>query len=180
MGKLKSIKNAATAAANVGRAALAGNDITVSTETLEQRRAICDACEYRDAGVCTVCTCNISAKTSLATERCPRGYWPNVTAVKQKVAHGAHILEHEVELLELLIPHREQAKLPAAFSHLHAKVAIASCTACARKQWYRKLEAALNHDKQFIDIHDLRAMFYPSTHLRVGATMVNLLPTHLQ
>jgi len=179
MGKLRSIKNATIAAANAGKALLRGDDLNVEPETLAYRNGVCDACTYRSEGTCIECTCVLAVKNRMATERCPRGYWPNVTAVRQKHAFGADILQEEMALLEILLP-QEGALLPAAFEQLHAAVSIADCTSCARKQWYKKLEAAMANDRQYIDIHDLRSIFYPATHLRADRILINLLPSNLQ
>ena len=44
------------------------------------RRRVCKVCPYYSADLsqCKVCTCFVSAKTLLATEECPKGFWPKI------------------------------------------------------------------------------------------------------
>jgi len=46
-----------------------------SPEATAERRAICQACPYRDGKRCSQCGCYIQPKTSLRTEICPRNRW---------------------------------------------------------------------------------------------------------
>jgi len=41
----------------------------------EQRLYICDECPVRKNNKCTKCSCNLMAKTLVATEKCPEGKW---------------------------------------------------------------------------------------------------------
>lgn len=44
------------------------------------RLEICGNCIFLDAdqGVCKVCGCDVDAKTSLASEACPKRKWPRI------------------------------------------------------------------------------------------------------
>jgi len=48
-------------------------------ETIAQRLAICQPCEFRsgdgDVATCSECTCNLVAKTAVAWSECPRQKW---------------------------------------------------------------------------------------------------------
>ena len=70
--------NAAKAAARAARAVVTRSPLTVSQEMVDLRTKICHGCEFFDArvGQCQVCTCIISLKAQLATERCPKSKWP--------------------------------------------------------------------------------------------------------
>lgn len=41
----------------------------------EYRMYICDDCPFRKNNKCTVCTCNLAAKTLVLHEKCPKGKW---------------------------------------------------------------------------------------------------------
>jgi hypothetical protein len=44
--------------------------------TPSKRLAICNRCPYRTRdNRCTLCGCFVRAKTKVATEKCPNGYW---------------------------------------------------------------------------------------------------------
>lgn len=59
-------------------AKLRGYEIFTPADELSTRNAICEACVYNVDGVCDVCHCLILAKTSLATESCPKKFWKSV------------------------------------------------------------------------------------------------------
>ncbi len=74
----------------LGLSKAALNHEPVDEATLSQRRRICAACpaatRTRSLGrhplnvltptsACSVCRCNLRAKTRLASEACPRGHW---------------------------------------------------------------------------------------------------------
>lgn len=67
-----------TAAARAARAVVKRQPLTVSQEMVDIRTRICRGCEFFDPqfGQCKVCTCVISLKAQLATEKCPKGRWP--------------------------------------------------------------------------------------------------------
>jgi hypothetical protein len=69
---------AAQAAARAARAVMKRAPLTVSQETVDLRTKICHKCEFFDPnfGQCKVCSCIISLKAQLATEKCPKGKWP--------------------------------------------------------------------------------------------------------
>lgn len=52
--------------------------LIVSQEMVDMRTRICHGCKHYDpqSGQCKVCTCVISLKAQLATEKCPKGKWP--------------------------------------------------------------------------------------------------------
>lgn len=54
-----------------------------STEAIEERRKVCSGCpEFMPAGIaskCRACGCNLMAKTTIASERCPLGKWASVS-----------------------------------------------------------------------------------------------------
>lgn len=70
--------NAAKSAARLVVAAARGSPLTVSQETVNLRTKICHQCEFFDPsfGQCKVCSCIISLKAQLATEKCPKNRWP--------------------------------------------------------------------------------------------------------
>ena len=41
----------------------------------DDRLAICNACEHKTAGVCTLCGCPVKKKTKSIMEECPDGRW---------------------------------------------------------------------------------------------------------
>lgn len=52
--------------------------LAVSQETVNLRTKICHGCSFYNPHFdqCKVCTCVISFKAQLATEKCPKGKWP--------------------------------------------------------------------------------------------------------
>lgn len=44
-------------------------------EVINNRRSICNECEYRLGTNCLKCGCLIFAKTKISTQRCPVGKW---------------------------------------------------------------------------------------------------------
>ena len=70
--------NAASAAARAARALVKREPLTVSQEMVDLRTKICHGCELFDPtfGQCGACSCIISLKAQLATEKCPKGKWP--------------------------------------------------------------------------------------------------------
>lgn len=46
-----------------------------SSINISNRRAICLHCDKKRLGVCTLCNCLITAKTSLKQESCPLNKW---------------------------------------------------------------------------------------------------------
>jgi hypothetical protein len=72
------LRKFATGAAGLAKSA-AGID-HASDDLIESRRTICDACPHARVMVgvfqhCGLCGCLTSAKTTLASEKCPAGKW---------------------------------------------------------------------------------------------------------
>src|SRR6187402_1904574 len=67
------IANAAYAAGRVVKAAVKGQQITVSDEEVERRLSICRACEFFTGTNCSLCGCVARFKAKLKTESCPIG-----------------------------------------------------------------------------------------------------------
>ncbi len=42
-----------------------------SDDVIQDRLAICHACEHYDEGICNVCGCRLDVKTSWADQSCP-------------------------------------------------------------------------------------------------------------
>ena len=59
-----------------------------SEQEIDARRAICDACEYKKGKMCGVCGCLLSAKTKLAKEQCPKGFWGQSITIENKRSDG--------------------------------------------------------------------------------------------
>ena len=45
------------------------------SNTIIDRRNICESCEDYDFGVCNLCGCFCAAKVKLKSEKCPKGQW---------------------------------------------------------------------------------------------------------
>lgn len=43
--------------------------------SVKTRRSLCGKCPFNKENTCTVCSCDITAKTALSTESCPLGIW---------------------------------------------------------------------------------------------------------
>ena len=56
---------------------IAGWETLVPKRTLKHRMGECDLCPHNQEGVCGICKCLIVSKIMLASESCPRGYWPS-------------------------------------------------------------------------------------------------------
>jgi hypothetical protein len=54
-----------------------GNPLSVSNETLNHRKSICNSCEFFDKGSerCVKCGCDMAIKTYLKASTCPIGKW---------------------------------------------------------------------------------------------------------
>lgn len=57
--------------------AVTGNLELADDDTVHKRRALCDACEVRNAAVdmCTVCGCFLKLKIKLRESTCPMELW---------------------------------------------------------------------------------------------------------
>ncbi len=64
------VKGVAKSVAGVGLA---------SDAVIDDRRSICETCQYRKGGACGKCGCSIFHKTRLASEQCPMSYWGQST-----------------------------------------------------------------------------------------------------
>lgn len=69
------VKNAASAGLRIVNKAIEGSTLFVTKEIVDQRRSICDGCEFKSSLRCKLCGCFIAAKTKLATEKCPKEKW---------------------------------------------------------------------------------------------------------
>lgn len=71
------IGNALQAAGRVAGSLSRGECITVPQAERARRLAICEGCEYYDAGRarCRVCGCAVDLKALIASEHCPIGKW---------------------------------------------------------------------------------------------------------
>ena len=63
-----------------GRQAARGRDVIASTGTISSRLEECEGCAFYDEedGQCRVCTCFVSTKVILNSEKCPKGFWDAV------------------------------------------------------------------------------------------------------
>ena len=50
----------------------------VSTQEIERRLRICNACDQLNKGRCAECGCFVNIKASWVSERCPLGKWESV------------------------------------------------------------------------------------------------------
>lgn len=49
---------------------------------LHTRNARCEICVLNQDGVCSACGCLVMAKTLLASEKCPKGFWSRIRIKK--------------------------------------------------------------------------------------------------
>lgn len=76
MFKLLSPFRLALAAIRVAYAKARGFRILATDAEQDDRLYVCSDCdELTNNGDCRVCGCDVTAKTMLATEQCPRKYW---------------------------------------------------------------------------------------------------------
>lgn len=70
--------NAGKALKSIAQQISRGKPLTVSQETVDIRLRTCHECDFFDPnfGQCKVCSCIVSLKAQLATEKCPKGRWP--------------------------------------------------------------------------------------------------------
>lgn len=47
------------------------------TKQAKKRIDICKKCEYRKGYFCSVCWCELHAKSTIEEEECPKGFWPS-------------------------------------------------------------------------------------------------------
>lgn len=68
---------ALAAAYRAVKARFSGKDVFVTQDESDRRWKICNACPEQDLDwkQCKVCTCFLTVKNELATERCPLGKW---------------------------------------------------------------------------------------------------------
>lgn len=54
-----------------------GNPLSVSDNTINNRKNVCNSCEFFDKGRdrCVKCGCNLAIKTYLKASSCPIGKW---------------------------------------------------------------------------------------------------------
>ena len=75
----KALGNATKALGRVIKATITNKDVLIDDEIARERLETCKSCPFLaqkgKQSVCTVCKCNVKAKTKLATESCPRNKW---------------------------------------------------------------------------------------------------------
>jgi hypothetical protein len=143
----------------IGRAAgrvLRGESIEATQEDADYRDEICSACpddRNRD-GECLDCGCEIALKILGASEFCPLGHWGQVRGEPRKgIVRGKDVLEHEVELREVLPPDGRTVRI---FNQYHERMnAKLRCKSCEKTHLLRKLEVALSHDIRFSSVDDV-------------------------
>lgn len=66
------------AGCRVIKAKLSRQAVLLDEETVAERLAACEKCEFFDArmGQCNACSCLVALKAQLATEKCPKRRWP--------------------------------------------------------------------------------------------------------
>jgi hypothetical protein len=69
------IKNASGALIRATGALLSGERVKAPEEVIEERRAICGACEFLQGNRCVKCGCWYKTKITLSTEACPEKKW---------------------------------------------------------------------------------------------------------
>lgn len=54
-----------------------GNSLNASNEVINNRKSICNSCEFFDSSAerCRKCGCNMAIKTYLKASNCPLGKW---------------------------------------------------------------------------------------------------------
>lgn len=75
-----------TAAAAFARgvwAKLRGYEVLATREEQCQREMICEECPFFDGFQCDACGCIVVAKTSITTEKCPKGKWGRIWRKKE-------------------------------------------------------------------------------------------------
>jgi hypothetical protein len=55
--------------------AMTGQNVKASQIEIDKRQKLCETCLFKKDATCVVCNCFISFKTSLAHEKCPKGFW---------------------------------------------------------------------------------------------------------
>lgn len=63
-----------------------GYRVTVSSHIANRRFSECEVCPHFEDGECRVCGCLALAKVLMASEACPRGFWPSVKIPADKKA----------------------------------------------------------------------------------------------
>lgn len=60
-------------------ALMSGNPVLVPLDVADERLSECEkrakVCYDPESGQCKMCSCYVTVKTLLATEKCPFGYW---------------------------------------------------------------------------------------------------------
>ena len=143
-------KNALTAAAKVIMRIASGQSYKVGGAELAERLRQCYSCEeeFNLATLeCNSCGCPVHSKTILATEACPIGRWKALAAVRNTrqgaVITGEDLLEHELQLRELLPGDSLLAQAFNRYRHTQEEV---GCTSCRARLFYKEFETQLSHD----------------------------------
>jgi hypothetical protein len=71
-------KNFVKSFLRVQRARMRGYEVLVDPMTGGVRWLTCQHCPFFDGAQCEVCCCMAEAKTMIAVESCPKGYWKAV------------------------------------------------------------------------------------------------------
>jgi len=82
MNTMDAVVNAANAAGRVVRAVITRAPVRVTEEVKAERLRECvqrsGQCFDAESGRCRVCLCFVKLKAGLATERCPKNFWPEI------------------------------------------------------------------------------------------------------
>jgi hypothetical protein len=75
--KFQQVRSFALSLANVIEHAISTGQIVADRGTVDKRIQICTQCKYREPirNRCKACGCFLAAKSGLASETCPQGYW---------------------------------------------------------------------------------------------------------
>ena len=69
------LKNAAGSLGRNLKSLVGGNPLNADPETIKERQAICNGCEFMKDRRCAKCGCWLQYKTILHAESCPAGKW---------------------------------------------------------------------------------------------------------
>lgn len=134
---------------------LRGESIEATSEESDYRDEVCSACpdDRNKDGECLECGCDIALKVLVAAESCPLGHWGPVRGEPRKgIVRGKDMLDHELELREVLDPGSRTVK---AFNHFHERLnAKLRCKSCEKTKLLRKVEVALSHDIRHMSAED--------------------------
>lgn len=142
----------------IGRTAtrvVKGESYEATEEEADARMAICNECpasRNRD-GECLECGCILMYKVLVASESCELGFWGPARGEPRKgVVRGKDLLEHELELREVL---SHDSRTVQAFNSLHERLnAKLRCKSCEKSKLLRKIEVAFSHDLKLLSLEE--------------------------